>query len=850
MREYSQVAFPRLETLFINGMDSIETIWDNQVAANSFPKLNELNVSRCDGLSSMISPKIAGNLVALTKLRVSNCRMLTEVISDEGSEEGHVVAFSRLKCMELRGLRRLRCFSSSGYTLTFPLLEDFTVSGCPNVKFFSEGRIEASKLKSVKVSTKAWFWKEDLNITIQNLFEEMGVKFMQLSEFPKLIGKWHSELNPIKSSWQLESLVVDKCSSFVNAIPFKLMLVLENLRTLQVRDCESLEEIFDVEGLETMESTRVLSSFMTLNLVNLPKLKRLWNKDLQGTLSFSSLRSLILYKCSNLRHTFTLSMAGCLANLSCMEIKECGQMEGVIVEEEGQGSATEKITLSKLEVLKLECLPNLTAFLLGKNHSMECLNLVRLTIDRCPRMKSLVRQSLMEINHSAPSLFTPQVQCPKLKRMELSHMDNLSKIWIDGPQETLTFDNLWEMEFQNCRSLDNLFPHWMAISLTQLEKLRVESCEIKEIVASGDDTPHSNTTQDLFPKLTSLVLHDMPQLKSFGPNLPTLNWPLMKELRVTHCDKLNMLSFEESMNSWAERDDQQDLSDHEAHSPFARDFPNFKRLLLVENNIQMIQEGNFPDDKFSKPKALTLACFHDEKAVFPLIFLLERFQNLQSLEVFCSSFEDIFLNERLVDEGKHPVLENLRELKLNKLHNLKYVWREDSLVSKILQSIKMFEVWDCPCLTTIFPAVTSFQNLTKLVVKNCSGLVHLVTTSAVTNLVHLMWMTIIGCERMKEVVADDGNGEGKVIIFERLYQLTLQHLPSLECFSAIPSSSFKFPRLEIIEVEECPKMKTFSKGTLSTPWLVWATLFRYKWEGYLGEEWGEDLNTTIQKLSA
>ncbi|KAK2632982.1 hypothetical protein EUGRSUZ_L00767 [Eucalyptus grandis] len=41
-----------------------------------------------------------------------------------------------------------------------------------------------------------------------------------------------------------------------------------------------------------------------------------------------------------------------------------------------------------------------------------------------------------------------------------------------------------------------------------------------------------------------------------------------------------------------------------------------------------------------------------------------------SVVVFRSSFENIFSNERLVDNGKHLVLESLRELKLNKLHNL------------------------------------------------------------------------------------------------------------------------------------------------------------------------------------
>ncbi|XP_056161055.1 uncharacterized protein LOC115693745 [Syzygium oleosum] len=840
-----EVAFPSLETVEIRGMDNIEMIWDNQVAPNSFHNLN--------------TPTIAGNLVELTNLSISNCQMMTEVISDEGGEERHTVAFKQLKYMQLSRLTGLRGFSSGGYTLMFPLLEHVIVTQCLNMKFFSEGLIEAPKLGSVQVQLEKRngtvecknVWKENLNITIQNMFEEMDtvavVEFMRLSKFPELIEKWHSELIPIKkSSWRLKSLVVDKCPSFMNAIPFRLMPVLDNMRRLQVCDCESLEEIFNLEGLEALKSTQVLFWLCELALVNLPNLNRLWNQDLQGTMCFSSLTYLTLYNCSNLRHAFAPSMVRCLDFLKEMEIKECDKMEGVIAEEEGQGSAVEKINFRFLRQVKLECLPNLTSFLSGKNHTLKCPVLDALSIAHCPKMRSLTWKSSMEIDHGTPSLFTPQVQFPQLRSMILSHMDNLSNIWTSGPRETLTFETLRELEIQNCNSLENLFPYWVATRVDQLEKLRIQFCVIKEIVASGDDTPHSTTVQVLFPKLTSLVLHDMPQLQSFCPNLPALNWPFLTELRVTHCDKLNMLSFATFVNKWTQKDDQQDLLDQEAQSSFERDFPNLERLLLIEKDIQMIQHGKFPDDIFSKLKALILACFHDENAVFPPRFLLERFQNLQSLEVFCSSFEDIFPDEGFVDEGKHPMLENLRELKLIKLHKLKHVWRENHLASKILQSIKTFEVMDCPSLTTLFPAMTSFQKLTNLVVKNSSGLVHLVTFSAVTNLVHLINMTIMGCEKMKEVVTNDGNGAGKVISLGKLKTLRLQYLPSLVCFSSITSCIFRFPSLELVVVEECPKMKIFSKGTLSTPKLHCTRLFKYIWEVCLEG----DLNTAIQKLSA
>ncbi|XP_039163853.1 uncharacterized protein LOC108957752 isoform X2 [Eucalyptus grandis] len=455
--------------------EAIEGLSHEQKVTLPFPRffqhIKTLDVSCCDGLSSMFTPTIFGNLVELTKLRISNCKMLTEVIYGEGGEEG-LVAFNQLKHMELNGLIELRCFSSIKYTLKFPLLEDVIVKGCPHMKFFSEGPIEAPKLEGVQVSTEAWFWKGNLNITIQDMFEEMatiaGVKSLRLSEFPELIGKWDSELNPIKLSWQLNSLMVDKCPSFINVIPSRLMFLLHNLEDLQVCDCESLEEIFDLKGLLGVGSTRLLPSLWSLDLVNLPKLRRLWHNNLQGTLRFNVIYRLTLYNCNNLKHAFTSLMARCLANLCKIEIKECGQMEGVIVEEEGQGSTVEKITFPRLWFMKLECLPNLTSFLSGRKHPLECPSLQSLTIAYCSKMKSLTWQSLMEIDHYTPSLFTPQ------------------------------------------------------------------------------------------------------------------------ELRVTHCDKLNILSFVASMNKWAQRDDQHDLLDHEAGFLLERGIPTLERLLLFDKDIQMI----------------------------------------------------------------------------------------------------------------------------------------------------------------------------------------------------------------------------------------------------------------------
>ncbi|XP_048135257.1 disease resistance protein At4g27190-like [Rhodamnia argentea] len=67
-----QIVFPSLETLRIVGMDSIEIIWDNQVAAESFRKLKSLIVYGCNKLANIVPSYILGRLKSLESLEVGS----------------------------------------------------------------------------------------------------------------------------------------------------------------------------------------------------------------------------------------------------------------------------------------------------------------------------------------------------------------------------------------------------------------------------------------------------------------------------------------------------------------------------------------------------------------------------------------------------------------------------------------------------------------------------------------------------------------------------------------------------------------------------------------------------------
>ncbi|XP_039172871.1 uncharacterized protein LOC120295650 [Eucalyptus grandis] len=286
--------FPKLTSLKLRHLIELKCIY-TRTHALQWPALKTLEVHGCHKVeifASQLENEMTFDKQPLFLIEKGTFRNLQELKLDLSKQieiwHGHFhdeEFFCKLRVLELHYLSKESPMSiyhfvesltnlenSGGYTLIFPLLEDVIVSECPNMKFFSNGTIEAPKLERVQVDPKElsgpkkyrYFWKGNLNITLENMCKEMAtvtrVKFMRLYEFPELIRKWHSELNPIKSSLQLRTLMVDKCPSFINAIPSKLMLTLEEMTSLQVGNCESLEEILDLEGLDVVESAQQLET--------------------------------------------------------------------------------------------------------------------------------------------------------------------------------------------------------------------------------------------------------------------------------------------------------------------------------------------------------------------------------------------------------------------------------------------------------------------------------------------------------------------------------------------------------------------------------------------------------------
>lgn len=126
----------------------------------------------------------------------------------------------------------------------------------------------------------------NLQIEFPNL-ESICIR--QLQNLQKL---WHDNL-PLGSFHKLKGLIVEDCENLVAMFPSNILERFRNLEMLLVYGCDSLEEIFRMVGgnLKTIDSAKSFQ-LRQLKIKGLPKMKHVWNRDPEGTLTIGKLEKM------------------------------------------------------------------------------------------------------------------------------------------------------------------------------------------------------------------------------------------------------------------------------------------------------------------------------------------------------------------------------------------------------------------------------------------------------------------------------------------------------------------------------------------------------------------------------
>ena len=133
-----QVAFPSLETLYITHMENLKIIWHDQLAEDSFFKLQSLLVQHCENLVNIFESNMLTRFQSLERLNVRYCGSLQEVFELQRHDirESHVVTAIPLKRLWLSCLPKMKQVWNKDPQgiFSFQNLQEISVCECESLK--------------------------------------------------------------------------------------------------------------------------------------------------------------------------------------------------------------------------------------------------------------------------------------------------------------------------------------------------------------------------------------------------------------------------------------------------------------------------------------------------------------------------------------------------------------------------------------------------------------------------------------------------------------------------------------------------------------------------------------------
>ncbi|XP_016712000.2 uncharacterized protein [Gossypium hirsutum] len=768
------ITIPKVKKLSLNLVNNIRHLWKQdsplgQICASleclevwncgnlinlgldlSFSEnLTTLDVFKCHEMLELITSSKARSLACLVTMRIRECERMREVVASDGDETSHEIVFRALKCLELHCLQSLTSFCSSNYALRFPSLEQFTLNQCPRMMNFNQGGLATPKLQKVQLTQTDWRgrWAGDLNATVEQLHQEQvgyhGLKRLKLSEFPKLVD--------------------------------------------------------------------------------------IWSRNPQEMLDFTTLEFLEVCDSNNLRYIFNLSMAFGLGKLRQMEIKRCSNLEQVI-KEEGPITMVEEAIIDgskiisifpRLQSILVRSCPNITSFYVGSK-GLECPSLVEIQVADCSNMTTFIstfagdedKKDIIDVEvEKVATFFSDKVVFPNLEKLTISHLRNVKRMWLE------------KLIVTDCASLEEVFQLQLQIQMLDIEEACIVTSKLRQV--------------ELFrlPKLKHVWNKDPNENISFE-NLREVNVQECWGMHNIMCPMLKRLTTSLPMKSTVSGNVVSQLL------PIEKIIPQLEHISLTADDIAMITDGQFAIDLFSHIKVLQITEYIKDSEVVPSHFF-QRFSNLQKLKMVGCNFKKFSPYEGDVVEERNVtmLLPRINKLTLQGVDKMTHLWKQGSPFHHICENLETLKVSKCVSLISLSCASSSFQNLTTLYVWNCEEMVELITSSKAQCLEQLVTLKIGECEMMREVIASDGDETSYEIVFRELKRLELHCLQRLTSFCS-RNYTLRFPSLEQVTLSQCPRMKNFNQGELTTPKLQKVQLTQTDFRG----RWAGDLNATVEQL--
>ncbi|KAG6790596.1 hypothetical protein POTOM_006754 [Populus tomentosa] len=339
-------SFPQLKTIKISFCFSLEYVFPVSMSP-SLTNLEQMTIDRADNLKQIFCGGEGDALPRDGIIKFPELRELKHIIIEEDGEREIIQespGLPKLKTIIIKECGKLEYVFPVSVSPSLLNLEKMQISDADNLKqiFYSGegdalttyGIIKFPRLSELDLSSRSnysFFGPKNFAAQLPNL---------QILEIDghKEFGNLFAQLQQNDILQRLEIVRVKDCGDVRAPFPTKLLQALKNLWEVEIEDCESLEEVFELGELPDegrCEEKELMSSLTELQLQRLPELKCIW-KGPTRNVSLQSLAHLKLDYLDKLTFIFTPSLAQSLPKLKRLEISKCGELKHIIREEDGE----------------------------------------------------------------------------------------------------------------------------------------------------------------------------------------------------------------------------------------------------------------------------------------------------------------------------------------------------------------------------------------------------------------------------------------------------------------------------------------------------------------------------------
>ncbi|TKY46830.1 putative disease resistance protein [Spatholobus suberectus] len=613
---------------------------------------------------------------------------------------------------------------------------------------------------------------------------------------------------------KLRKTLIKGCNKLRKIFFPSMVSSLPELRVLSVHDCNELVEIISSEEarqfpnlsfpsqqvsfpklgvIEIKRCNKLKTIFFATIVSSLPELNELIVCDcnnLEDIMSsdsdeaqqhrnvtaphqqfFPKLWSISIENCNKLKTFFSATTVTCLPELQQLVVKDCNKWEEIFFLDSDQAGQLR----NQYPLYNQDCLPKLR----------------RVQIERCNTLKTIFITAIVT---SLPELVELIVKdCNEWVEIISLDLEQARQVGNVSAHSKQIFPKLQRIEIESCKRLKTIFSTAIVTSLPELQQLVVKNCNEWEGIISLDS-------------------EEARQLRNLSASPQEVYFPKLKMIEIKKCNKLKAIFSTTIVTCLPELEQLivQDCNELE------------ETISLDSDKAGQLENLSVPSQQVCFPK---LGCIRIERCCkFKRMFSATIVKILPELEQLvvkdCNEWVEIISSDS-ADAGQlrnlrahyqQVCFRRLRKIEIERCNKLKAIFSAN-LVTRLprleILIVKDCNEWeeiislDCDKVGELgnlssLPQQVCFPMLFEIIIERCNKLKRIFPATIVTSLPELVRVAVTDCNEWEDIISLDS-----------------EEARQLQTTSA-SSQQICIPKLEIISIEKCNKLKTVFCTTLAT----------------------------------